>query len=55
MMDSIQQLLDKAAFLDPRFKKCLSNCDDTIEVIQEEALANLGPIVEEPTNTDQQK
>ena len=50
--DSIQQLLDKAAFLDPRFKKCLSNYDDTIEVIQEEALANLGPIVEEPTNTE---
>ena len=50
--DSIQQLLDKAAFLDPRFKRCLSNYDDTTEMIQEEGLANLGPIVEKPTNEE---
>ena len=50
--DSIQQLMDKAGFLDPRFKRCLSNYDNTIEVIQEEALANLGPIVEETTNIE---
>ena len=50
--DYIQQLLDKAAFLDPRFKRCLSNYDDTIEMIQEEALANLGSIVEEATDVE---
>ena len=50
--DYIHQLLDKAAFLDPRFKRCLSNYDDTIEMIQEEALANLGPIVEETTDVE---
>ena len=50
--DSIQQLLDKAAFLNPRFKRCLSNYDDTIEMIREEALENLGSIVEEPTNAE---
>ena len=46
--ESIQQLLDKSAFLDPRFKKCVSNYDDTVEMIQEEALA--GPVLEEPNN-----
>jgi len=46
--DSIQQLLDKSTFLDPRFKKCVSNYDDTVETIQEEALA--GPVLEEPNN-----
>ena len=50
--DYIQQLLDKAAFLDPRFKRCLSNYDDAIEMIQEEALANLGPTVEEATDVE---
>ena len=30
----------------------LSNYDDTIEMMQEEALANLGPIVEEATNVE---
>ena len=50
--DCIQQLLDKATFLDPRFKRCLSNYDDTIEMIQEEALGNLGPIVEETTDVE---
>jgi len=46
--DGIQQLLDKSAFLDPRFKKCMPNYDKTVEMIQEEALA--GPVLEEPNN-----
>ena len=50
--DYIQQLLDKAVFLDPRFKRCLFNYDDMIKMIQEEVLANLGPIVEEATDVE---
>ena len=29
--ERIQQLLDKAAFLDLKFKKCVSHYDDTVE------------------------
>ena len=49
--DKIHQLLDKAVFLDLRFKKCVSNYDDTVEMIQEEALVYCSPVVEEP-NTE---
>ena len=42
--EKIQQLLDKAAFLDPRFKKCVFNYNDTVE---EEALDHFSPVEEE--------
>ena len=45
--ERIQQLLDKAAFLDPRFKKCVSNYNDTVEMIEEEALDHFSPVEEE--------
>ena len=44
--ERIQQLLDKAAFLDPRFKKCVSTNDNTIETIKE-ASDHFSPVEEE--------
>ena len=38
--------MDKAAFLDPRFKKCVFTNDNTIGVI-EEALDHFSPVEEE--------
>jgi len=49
--ERIQQLLDNAAFLDPRFKKCVSNYDDTVEMIEEEALDYFS-FVEEESNRE---
>ena len=50
--DRIQKLLDKAAFLDPRLEKCVYNYDDTVEMIQEEALVHCSPVVEEPNKNN---